>query len=158
MDKGFIYHSPIGALCLIVTEDDSALKAIHFSGTIPVETICEETLLVRRVCKQLDEYFAGARITFDLPFYMVGTLFQRKVWNALCRIPYGETRSYKQIAIEIESPLACRAVGLANNRNPLPIVIPCHRVVGVGGKLVGYAGGLSIKEKLLDLEGVLNKL
>lgn len=101
---------------------------------------------------QLGEYFAGKRHSFDLPLDMRGTEFQRKVWKALLEIPYGTAVSYKSIAERIGQPKAVRAVGGANNKNPLPIVVPCHRVIGSGGALVGYGGGLSIKESLLSLE------
>ncbi|WP_040949602.1 methylated-DNA--[protein]-cysteine S-methyltransferase [Gorillibacterium massiliense] len=101
---------------------------------------------------QLAEYFAGSRKVFDLPLDLHGTPFQIKVWQELERIPYGETRSYKQIAESIGAPKAVRAVGGANNRNPLPFILPCHRVVGASGALVGYAGGLPLKERLLQLE------
>jgi methylated-DNA-[protein]-cysteine S-methyltransferase len=108
-------------------------------------------LLVRAVA-QLREYFAGKRRGFELPLDPQGTEFQYKVWKALSEIPYGETRNYRQIATAVGSPRAMRAVGAANGRNPLPIVVPCHRVIGADGKLVGYAGGLSVKKILLDLE------
>ena len=97
------------------------------------------------VKKQLDEYFAGSRKEFDIPLKLYGTEFQIKVWKALEVIPYGETKSYKDIAICIDNPKGCRAVGLANNRNPIPIIIPCHRVIGANGKLVGYGGGIDKK-------------
>jgi len=112
----------------------------------------QETPLLKQAIAQLKEYFAGARKTFDVPLSFKGTPFQAKDWKALLTIPYGETRSYKQIAELIGSPKACRAVGLANNRNPISIIIPCHRVIGSDGKLVGYGGGLDIKERLLALE------
>ena len=102
--------------------------------------------------RQLDEYFAGRRRKFDLPLDLRGTEFQRRVWAQLCRIPYGETRSYQDIAAALGNAKASRAVGMANNRNPVVIVVPCHRVVGKGGSLVGYAGGLDRKEFLLKLE------
>ena len=102
--------------------------------------------------KQLGEYFTGARKSFDLPLAPRGTDFQKAVWKALQDIPYGETRSYKQIAETIKSPKACRAVGMANNKNPIWIIIPCHRVIGADGSLTGYGGGLDMKEKLLKLE------
>ena len=103
---------------------------------------------------QLEEYFAGRRREFDLPLSPTGTRFQLDVWQALREIPYGQTRSYKQIAAAVGRPLAARAVGMANNRNPLPIVVPCHRVIGASGALVGYASGLDIKRLLLDIEGI----
>ena len=116
----------------------------------------EETpsVLALAAC-QLSEYCAGKRKTFELPLRPEGTEFQRRVWAALSEIPYGETRSYGQIAATIGNPGAGRAVGMANHKNPLPIVVPCHRVIGAGGSLTGYAGGLDIKRKLLELEGVL---
>lgn len=103
---------------------------------------------------QLREYFAGARRTFDLPLAPHGTEFQQRVWAALRAIPYGETRTYGELAAAIGSPNASRAVGMANHRNPIPIIIPCHRVIGANGTLTGYAGGLEIKRKLLALEGI----
>ncbi len=107
---------------------------------------------VRALFTQLDEYFAGKRQNFELPLQLHGTDFQKSVWQALCDIPYGETRSYQEIAQAIGNIKACRAVGLANNKNPISIIVPCHRVVGKSGKLVGYAGGLEMKEGLLNLE------
>lgn len=111
-----------------------------------------ETPLIRKAAEQLMEYLAGKRKAFDLPLEPEGTPFQKAVWKALTGIPYGKTRTYKDIAESIGNPKACRAVGMANNKNPIAILIPCHRVIGAGGKLVGYAGGLDIKKKLLDLE------
>ena len=108
---------------------------------------------MNRICVQVEEYLSGERRVFDLPLKPEGTEFQRKVWNALLTIPYGETKSYKDIAVQIENPKGCRAVGMANNRNPIPIIIPCHRVIGANGSMVGYGGGLDIKVKLLELEG-----
>ena len=102
--------------------------------------------------QQLEEYLSGKRKVFDLPLKVEGTAFQKKVWKALCSIAYGETRSYKEIAIQIGNERACRAVGMANNKNPIGILIPCHRVIGTNHKLVGYAGGLDKKEFLLTLE------
>ena len=103
---------------------------------------------------QLREYFAGTRRTFDLPLAPRGTAFQQRVWAALRAIPYGETRTYGELAAAIGSPSASRAVGMANHHNPIPIVIPCHRVIGANGTLTGYTGGLEIKRKLLALEGI----
>lgn len=111
-----------------------------------------ETPLIRKAAKQLNEYLAGKRKAFDLPLEPEGTPFQKAVWKALTGIPYGSTRTYKDIAESIGNPKACRAVGMANNKNPIAILIPCHRVIGTDGKLVGYAGGLDIKKKLLELE------
>ncbi len=110
------------------------------------------TALDKKLKEQLDGYFNGTRTSFDLPLCPRGTDFQEAVWQALTAIPYGETRTYAQIAAQIGKPKACRAVGMANHHNPLPILIPCHRVIGANGRLTGYAGGLEIKKFLLDLE------
>jgi len=112
----------------------------------------EQTAVLQAAAQQLQEYFQGMRKDFSIPFELYGTEFQRKVWQALLQIPYGEVHSYKEVAKAIGSPKAVRAVGGANNRNPLSIFIPCHRVVGADGSLVGYGGGLPIKEYLLKLE------
>lgn len=111
-----------------------------------------KTVLTDLVYGQIMEYFTGKRQTFTFPYELRGTDFQKKVWRALCDIPYGETRTYKEIAIAVGNPKACRAVGMANNKNPIGIAVPCHRVIGADGKLVGYAGGLDMKEALLRLE------
>lgn len=108
--------------------------------------------VMRETIRQLRLYFAGELQIFDLPLELVGTEFQKKVWAALVTIPYGETRSYTQIAAQIDAPRAVRAVGAANGRNPIPIVVPCHRVIGASGSLVGFGGGLEWKRLLLDLE------
>ena len=113
-----------------------------------------KTALLAEAERQLTAYFAGELREFSLPLKPAGTDFQRKVWDALREIPYGETRSYAEIAARVGCPRGYRAVGLANNRNPIPILIPCHRVVGANGALTGYAGGLAVKEALLRLEGV----
>lgn len=118
----------------------------------PADVEIRETPLLKEAKAQLDAYFAGRLKAFDLPLAPAGTEFQMKVWNALCDIPYGETITYGQLAGRIGNANASRAVGMANSRNPLPVFIPCHRVVGAGGKLTGYTGGLDIKEKLLQLE------
>lgn len=111
--------------------------------------------LLADVARQLDEYLAGERTTFDVPIEPQGTEFQQAVWAALCEIPYGTTATYGELADRIGRPGAARAVGLANNRNPIAIIVPCHRVIGAGGKLVGYGGGLDLKARLLVLEGSL---
>ena len=104
------------------------------------------------VYKEVMEYLDGKRKTFDIKYEINGTEFQKKVWKELTKIPYGETRTYKEIAVAVGNPKASRAVGMANNKNPISIVVPCHRVIGSNGKLVGYAGGLDMKKALLDLE------
>ena len=108
--------------------------------------------ILREAIQQLQEYFAGQRKEFDLPIKMQGTEFQKKVWQALQEIPYGEVSSYGKLAEKIGNSKACRAVGMANHRNPIAIVVPCHRVIGSNGKVVGYAGGLDKKEWLLEME------
>ncbi|MCL2680830.1 MAG: methylated-DNA--[protein]-cysteine S-methyltransferase, partial [Coriobacteriia bacterium] len=133
--------SPVGRLAL--AEEDDQLLTVCFSGEkLPDGAIERETPLLKRTVQQLNEYFAGVRRDFDLPLNPQGTDFQRAVWQALCTIPYGETRSYGDIASHIGKPQAARAVGGANNRNPIAIIIPCHRVIGSSGTLVGYGGGL----------------
>ncbi len=111
-----------------------------------------DSLVLREAARQLREYFAGERTSFDLPLAAEGTPFQRKVWDALRAIPYGETTSYGALAAKLGRPDACRAVGLANGRNPISIVVPCHRVVGASGALTGYGGGIERKRFLLELE------
>ena len=139
--------SPIGTLGLCAR--DGFLVRIVFGAV--EETEYKDPVLIM-ACEQLSEYFAGARRVFDFPLMPEGTEFQNKVWRALTEIPYGETRTYSEIAEKIGSPKAARAVGMANHVNPIPVIIPCHRVVGKNGKLVGYAGGLEMKTKLLDTE------
>lgn len=143
------YQTPLGHLT--IASDGSAITAIAFGE----QTLAGErraTELTNRAANQLQEYLAGKRRAFDLPLAPEGTDFQKRVWAALVEIPYGQTRSYSEIAAAIGNPKACRAVGGANNRNPLPIVVPCHRVIGANGALVGYAGGSKTKARLLDLE------
>ena len=112
----------------------------------------DQMALLRRAAEEIGDYFAGLRRDFTLPLAPEGTPFQQKVWEALRTIPYGETRTYKEIAIQIGHNQSFRAVGMANNRNPIVVVVPCHRVIGYDGKLTGYAGGLDVKEQLLELE------
>ncbi len=140
-------ESPIGPLTL--TEEDGALIRLDFGKKGQAGP---ETTLLAEAKKQLEQYFSGTLRSFTLPLRPEGTPFQQKVWAALLQIPWGETRTYGQVAAMIGRPKACRAVGMANNRNPLPIFIPCHRVIGANGQLTGYAGGLSAKEHLLSLE------
>lgn len=127
----------------------------HLKKYFPEAKIIEDNSKNQLVIQQLNEYFLHTREKFDLKFDLVGTDFQKQVWAALNKIPFGKTVSYKQIAENIGNPKAVRAVGLANNRNPVPIVIPCHRVIGANGNLVGYGGGLEMKRQLLIHEGVL---
>ena len=143
----FTMESPIGLLT--VEETDGAITAIHFGGN-GVST--PSTPLLQKAQQQLTEYFTAGRRIFDLPLAPHGTPFQQAAWSALCQIPYGETRTYAQQAAAIGRPRACRAIGMANHCNPIPILIPCHRVIGAGGKLTGYAGGLDTKRYLLTLE------
>ena len=119
---------------------------------VPAGSGQEQTPVLQEALRQLGEYFDGTRKVFDLPLQPRGTAFQQRVWRALCDIPYGQTRSYTHLAAQIGRPKACRAVGMANHKNPIPILIPCHRVVGADGSLTGYAGGLAMKKALLDLE------
>ena len=149
MENIFFYETPVGRIC--IGEENGCITHVTWSK-IPQEYVLAETELVLNCKKQLDEYFAGKRKTFDLPLAPKGTEFQQKVWNALTEIPYGETRTYGEIAAAIGNPKGARAVGMANNKNPIGILIPCHRVVGANGKLVGYAGGMEKKEWLLRLE------
>lgn len=149
MEKVFFYDTPIGKLC--IGEEDDSITRVTWSK-VPQEYIQEETELILSCKIQLEEYFAGNRKQFDLPLAPKGTDFQKRVWKALTDIPYGETRTYGEIAAAVGSPKAARAVGMANNKNPIGIIVPCHRVVGADGKLVGYAGGMEKKEWLLELE------
>lgn len=141
--------SPVGPLTLV--EEDGALIRIVFGECFEEATV-SSTPLLQQTARELDEFFRGERKSFTIPLSPKGTPFQKRCWEALCRIPYGETRTYAQQAAMIGSPKACRAVGMSNHRNPLPILIPCHRVLGKNGNLTGYAGGLDIKEKLLNIE------
>ena len=136
------------SLYLVATET----HLINIQFTQPQKALLQTTELLSMATIQLDEYFQGKRTTFSLPFKLTGTPFQLAVWKELQNIPYGQTTSYKEIAQKINKPKACRAVGMANNKNPLPIIIPCHRVIGSNGKLIGYAGGLKLKNYLLELE------
>lgn len=153
MKKYYIYDfDVIGKLT--ITEENSFITNIDFDGTYEEnkDAILEESNLIKKAYSQLKEYFEGSRKKFDLPIKPAGTAFQSSCWNEFIKIPYGKTRSYKQIAESVGSPKACRAVGMAANRNPIGIVIPCHRILGADGSLVGFGGGLKTKEFLLSLE------
>lgn len=145
--KKFSYQTPIGKIW--VAENAGSITYIDFVET---EGDMIETPLIKRAYRQLSEYFLGERQVFDLPINPVGTEFQKKVWHELVKIPYGKTVSYKDIAIAVGNEKASRAVGMANNKNKILIIIPCHRVIGKNGSLTGYAGGLTVKKYLLNLE------
>lgn len=149
----YIFYEETVLGLLGVREEDEAVTHVYF-GIQPSGAEEKKTPLIERTFLQLEEYFSGKRQVFDLPLAPKGTAFQKRVWQALMEIPYGQLRTYRQIAENVQNEKACRAVGLANNRNPIPIIIPCHRVVGSNGRLVGYAGGLDIKKKLLNIEAV----
>lgn len=148
----YSYSTPVREIT-ILTENEFITR-ISFKRCVFDDATESETPLHRHAITQLREYFSGKRTVFGLPVNPAGTDFQKKVWEALQTIPYGETRSYKQIAAMVGNDKASRAVGLANNKNPIPIIIPCHRVIGTNGKLTGYAGGLDIKEVLLHTESL----
>jgi methylated-DNA-[protein]-cysteine S-methyltransferase len=153
-----VVDSPVGPLTLVA--ERGALVGLYLSqqrhrpapdllGAPQSQPVAEP---LSEVAEELRQYFAGARLSFDVPLNLVGTTFQRRVWTALREIPYGETVSYRQLADEIGQPTAARAVGLANGKNPVGIIVPCHRVVGADGSLTGYGGGLARKQQLLDHE------
>lgn len=144
------YNFPIGRLTIV--DDGHGICGIHFHTQGKDIGTKRETSNIQNTAYQLTEYFAGDRKKFDIPLSFYGTEFQQKVWKALCEIPYGQTCTYKDIAEKIGIPKGCRAVGMANNQNPIAIVVPCHRVIGANGSLMGYAGGLDLKEFLLELE------
>ncbi|WP_407354366.1 methylated-DNA--[protein]-cysteine S-methyltransferase [Luteimonas sp. R10] len=152
------FDSPVGPLLLAAS--DAGMHAIEFHASRhPVKRGADwregDHRLLREARRQLQAYFDGRRQTFDLPLAPRGTEFQRTVWHSLAAIPYGETVSYAQLAARVGRPSATRAVGAANGRNPLPIVLPCHRVIGADGSLTGFGGGLPTKRYLLELEGAL---
>lgn len=145
------FDSKIGRIGIVEQEG----KIIQVKINTPIqkkEEKEEKTPLLEEGIRQLKEYFAGTRKQFELPLYLEATDFKKQVWKELIKIPYGKTATYKQIAEKIGNPKAARAVGMANHNNPIPIIIPCHRVIGTNGKLTGYALGLEMKEKLLVLE------
>ena len=142
--------SPVGKLMIV--QQGEAVKEILFEEKITDAVPLRSTELLLCAQRQLNEYFSGSRKVFSLPLALTGTPFQRKVWQQLTQIPYGEVRSYGQIAQAVGNPKARRAAGAANHCNPIPILVPCHRVVGANGSLTGYAGGLWRKNLLLQLE------
>lgn len=146
------YNSPIGKL--LITGNQSAIATITFpiKEAVPAIQWTHSTTQFKEVCKQLDHYFTGSLKRFDLPLSPEGTNFQQSVWDQLLKIPYGQTTSYGIIAKKLGNSKAMRAVGSANGRNPIPVIIPCHRVIGSDGSLTGFGGGLPTKSYLLDLE------
>lgn len=159
MENAFIYQTIIGNV--LITEDGIGItgvillkeeeKSEYVKRYKEIFEICE-TELIETTYRQLKEYLEGKRKDFEVRLNPRGTNFQKKVWEALLTIPYGETRSYKQIAAAVGNDKAARAVGMANNKNPILCIIPCHRVIGANGNLVGYGAGLYVKEQLLNLE------
>lgn len=147
MKSVYYYKTIIGEIA-IVGDEEYIYEVSFFKKDYPIY----ETTMIKKCYQQINEYLLKERKEFDIPLYIEGTPFQKRVWNALMKIPYGEVRSYQEIAIMINNEKATRAVGNANNKNKIAIIIPCHRVIGKNGKLTGYAGGLDIKEKLLKIE------
>ncbi|WP_418964589.1 methylated-DNA--[protein]-cysteine S-methyltransferase [Cetobacterium sp.] len=145
----YIFDTPFGLLK--IEEIDNKVIKIELNNPTSSRTF-KLTKTLEKAFKEIDEFLEGKRKKFTFKIDPIGTEFQKSVWNALLDIPYGEVKSYKDIAIAIGNPKACRAVGMANNKNPIPIVIPCHRVIGSNGKLTGYAYGLVLKAHLLNLE------
>jgi len=146
----YTYETSFGKVT--IASDGGAINVVQFGKSANLRGKKEANVLTDKAAKQLEEYFCGKRKQFDLPLRPNGTDFQQAVWKALQKIPYGETRSYGQIANLIKKPSACRAVGMANSKNPIWIIIPCHRVIGANGALTGYAGGVGMKKRLLELE------
>ena len=149
------YQSPLGQITL--QANDAGLRGAWFDvqTTAPEDfgTQKDDHPILQQAIQEFEEYFAEKRQTFDVPINAQGTDFQKQVWTMLTKIPFGETWSYQDLAVAIDNPKAVRAVGLANGKNPLSIIVPCHRVIGKNGKLTGYAGGVERKQKLLQLEG-----
>jgi methylated-DNA-[protein]-cysteine S-methyltransferase len=162
MEKFFIATEIFNGITLYVISSQSGIRNILINSPIikkdqpNVTKLRADDPYMFGSFKQLREYFKGKRKTFDLPLEIIGTDFQKRVWKELLIIPYGETISYKELALKLGNLKTIRAAARANGANPLPIIIPCHRVIGSNGKLVGYGGGLDVKEKLLQLEGSKN--
>ncbi|MDU2681039.1 MAG: methylated-DNA--[protein]-cysteine S-methyltransferase [Clostridium sp.] len=152
MKSIFYYETIIGEIG--IADNGKGITNIYIKNKLKIEKDIEirETKLIKEAANQLNEYFSGERINFSISLDPEGREFQHKVWNELIKIPYGETRTYKEIAEKIGNSKAARAIGMANNKNPILMMIPCHRVVGKNKSLVGYAGGLEMKERLLEIE------
>ena len=155
MHNLFFYETEIGLIA--ISELDGEIKNLYFSKSSAPEfdVRIKESKVLKEANRQLKAYLKGDLREFSLPLAPDGTEFQVNVWKALCDIPYGKTASYMEIAAVVNNPKAYRAVGNANNKNPIPVFIPCHRVIASNGKLAGYGGGIAIKEKLLKLEGAI---
>ncbi len=149
--KVYYYYTDMGKIG--IAEEGGNIRNVYFeTDALPRTAEISETEAIKEASRQLRAYLAGGLEEFSLPLAPSGTAFLQSVWRALRAVPYGETRSYKDIAAAVGNPKAHRAVGLANNRNPIPIFIPCHRIIGSNGKLTGYRGGLPLKKRLLELE------
>lgn len=151
MKYSIVFDTPLGTMAL--AGEEHCITNLYLPNQLP-DTVGEATPLLTEGRRQLLEYLSGTRTTFDLPLCAAGTPFRQRVWGALGEIPYGETISYKTLALRVDCPKGVRAVGQANHHNPISIFIPCHRVVGADGSLVGYGGGLALKRALLSLEGI----
>jgi methylated-DNA-[protein]-cysteine S-methyltransferase len=143
-----------GKLCLLGFGDKEMRRAVdgRIKKGLDAEFVERDDEILKETRKEIDEYLTGNRKEFDIPLLLVGTAFQRRVWNGLIKVPYGATATYLQIARAIGNEKAVRAVGQANRANPIPIIVPCHRIIGSDGELIGYGGGLSVKKRLLELE------
>ena len=150
MQLAYTYNTSLGKITIV--EENQQIIQISFGENKLENVQTQQTQLIKQKYEQITQYLEGKRKEFNVPINPKGTPFQQKVWKALLTIPYGKTSSYQEIAQKIGNPKGSRAVGMANHNNPIAIIIPCHRVIGKNGKLVGYAGGITIKEKLLKLE------
>ncbi|HWR42222.1 methylated-DNA--[protein]-cysteine S-methyltransferase [Sporomusa sp.] len=147
----YFYQTDIGKIG--IAEQSGSITNLYFAeDPVPQDSDLCETPILKEAAQQLYAYLSGTIEEFNLPLAPAGTVFMKQVWASLCEIPYSKTASYKEIAVRVGNPKAARAVGLANNRNPIPIFIPCHRVVGANGSLTGYRGGLDLKQRLLIME------
>jgi methylated-DNA-[protein]-cysteine S-methyltransferase len=153
MPQGSFFSYRLRGITIGIVEEDGTVTGVFFGRKSFAGFTKSETPVTKKTAAQIEEYLAGKRKQFNVPFVLRGTEFQKAVWQALQQIPFGETRSYKEIAIAVGRPKAVRAVGRANNRNPVVIIVPCHRVIGHDGSLTGFGGGLPLKRRLLELEG-----
>jgi methylated-DNA-[protein]-cysteine S-methyltransferase len=150
MDNRLFYAAPVGKINLVIDLEEDTIIEIGFC--LPQTSSKPVSELEKEIFRQLDAYFRGELQEFDLPFFATGTVFQLMVWEELLKIPYGETITYGTLAKRIDRPKASRAVGGALNKNPVAVIVPCHRVIGAKGSLTGFAGGIPVKEALLELE------